>query len=1046
MKKEKTIPDFVAMEKEMLSFWQNEKIFDRLREKNKHSGKYYATLDGPVTANYTMGLHHAFNRTFKDAMIKFEAMEGYDQHYQNGFDAHGLPVETWVEKELGINSKKEIETYGIERFVDKCMQRVKKYSALITESSIRLGQWMDWDHSYYTNSDENITAIWHFLKECDSHGWISRSYRVSPWCTRCGTLVAEHDMAGYDVYRDVTCKAVFFRCPIRNSNDDILVWTTTPWTLCANVAVAVNPEKDYSVVKVKSSDRNIIVMSNLVKVLKSDAVKVLRQVKGSDLVGLEYETCFPELNKQNFTHHIVAWEEVDEKEGSGAVHIAPGCGESDFALGQRLGLPNIVPIDEAGNFYPDFGILAGKNGNTDETRDFVFEQLKQRGKLYYFHDYTHRYPHCDRCKQPLVYRLIPQWVIKMDELRPLLISAIDEVEFNPPFMKKRMLDWLNNMGDWSISRARYYGLPLPIYPCDHCGEVTVVGSLTELKNLSGESEKIDAMPHIHRPYIDDIQIKCPKCGQKVARIKEVGDCWLDAGITPFSTKKYFSDPEFFNKNFPIEAVIEGKEQIRLWFYSLLVMSVVLTGKAPYKRVNTTPMLLDQNGKKLSKSAPNIVPLDQCFEEIGADVIRYNFVATPLGNDVIFSRNTCDEVKRKLLGFWNSYVFLNTYAVIDQPDLSGYTPRETDLTVLDKWLITRINQFALVAERAYKKQEFGTVAGEFEQVVEDLSNWYIRTNRRRFYKSESDSDTKNAYFCLNYAIKNLCMVMFPIVPFMTEYIWQNAVRQLDKNASDSVALFGYQTETFTVKGEHLVEDTRVAQNIIALASKLRNENQLKVKQPLKEMFVSGTGLDLGEVLREYSDIIKDEVNIKNLNIVTDDSMFNEEFLSLNFRKAGAVLKGEVQRVKQTLADMSEAEMHSCVEGFKEGKVDVAEFKGLSAELFNLEKKPKSEFVITHENGLTVVLDITLDEALEQEGKYREFVRALQVMRKDSNFNVEDRIFADFETSDPELKAMLQRFLEKIKQEVLIKDIRPLKTFAAERTIDLGGATITARLSK
>lgn len=1044
MKKEQSSLDYVKMEEGILKFWDDNQIFNKLKEKNKKTGKYFATLDGPITANYNMGLHHAYNRTFKDAMIKFEALSGYDQHYQNGFDAHGLPVEKKVEEALGLDSKKDIEKYGIDKFVQACMESVKKYSASQTKSSIRLGQWMNWDDSYYTNSDSNITAIWYFLKKCHEKGWIQQSYRPTPWCTRCGTSIAENDMSGDDIYRDDTCQAIFFKCPIKNSNNDMLVWTTTPWTLCANVAVAVNPEFDYNIVKIKSSDRNLIVMSSLMKVLKDDVDKVIKTVKGSDLVGLGYETCFPELDEQQFEHKIVAWDEVDATEGAGAVHIAPGCGESDYDLGKSLNLKNIIPIDEAGLFYPNFGVLAGKNANSDETRDFIFEVLKERGKVYYTHKYTHRYPHCHRCKRPLVYRLITQWVIKMDEIRPELISAIDNVEFNPPFMKKRMLDWLNNMGDWSISRNRYYGLPLPFYKCKKCGELTVVGSLDELKALSS-SEEVDKMPHIHRPYIDNIKINCPHCGEKIERIKEVGDAWLDAGITPFSTKRYFTDKEFFNKNFPIECVIEGKEQIRLWFYSLLVMSVVLTGKAPYKRIGTTPMLLAQDGKKLSKSSPNNIPLDDAFKEIGADIIRYNFVATPLTSDVKFGRESCDEVKKKLLGLWNAYIFLNTYAYLDNPDLTNYKPDEEKLTFMDKWLITRVNEFTKSAQSAYQVQDFGSVAKDFENLVDELTNWYIRNNRRRFYKSENNYDTMNAYFCLNYAIKNICMVMFPIVPFISEYLWQNAVRELDKNAPSSVALHGYVVDEFTVKDFGYVEKTNKVRTIFTMASKLRNENQIKVKQPLKTMYINGNSL-VADAVNLYRDIIESELNIKNVVIEHDNTIFNDEFLSLDFRRAGAQLKSNVQTVKQLLLDADSESMKTMVSEYKAGKVNVGEFKDLDSSLFILTTKPKQEYVIASEDDITVVLDITINRELMLEGLARELIRSAQVMRKEANFNVDDRIYIEFETTGEDLKEILSKFNDKIKSELLVKDIVKIDNPEYSQTVEIADETITIKMKR
>lgn len=1044
MKKEQGSLDYVNMEEGVLSFWQQNNTFEKLKEQNKKTGKYFATLDGPITANYNMGLHHAFNRTFKDAMIKFAALNGCDEHFQNGFDCHGLPVENRVEKELGFETKKDIENYGIGNFVEKCIETVNKYSASQTQSSIRLGQWMNWDDSYYTNSDTNITTIWHFLKKCHEKNWISLSYRPMPWCTHCGTSLSEHEMSDADAYKDVTHLAIFFKCPILNSNNDMLVWTTTPWTLTSNVAVAVNPELDYCVVKVKSSERNLIVCSTALKVLKDDIVEVVETIKGSELVGLTYETCFPELKQQQFEHKIVAWDEVSADDGSGAVHIAPGCGAEDFELGKSLGFKNIIPIDEEGYFYSDFGVLAGKNANSEETRDFIFDLMKERNKTYYTHKINHRYPHCWRCKNPLVFRLINQWVIKMDEVRPQLIEAIDQVEFNPDFMKKRMLDWLNNMGDWSISRSRYYGVCLPIYPCKECGKVTVVGSLDELKELSSE-EEVNKMPHIHRPYIDDIKITCPHCQAKVERIKEVGDCWLDAGITPFSTKKYFTDKEFFEKNFPIECVIEGKEQIRLWFYSLLVMSVVLTGKAPYKRIGTTPMLLAQDGKKLSKSSPNNIPLDTAFNEIGADIIRYNFVATPLINDVKFGKDTCDEVKRKLLGLWNAYIFLNTYACIDNPDLTGYTPNEIDLSFMDKWLINRINEFTANAHANYSTQSFGAVAKDFEVLVDELTNWYIRNNRRRFYKSEDNVDTMNAYFCLHYAIKNICMVMFPIIPFLTEYLWQHAVKELDKNAEESVALHRYTIAEFKVQDLGYTKLTDYVREIFTMASKLRNENQIKVKQPLKTMYINGNE-DVAHAVELYRDIIESELNIKNVVMEKDNSKFNIELLNLDFRKAGAVLKGDVQKVKNYLVNATDEEMASFVAGYKARSVDIKEFTGLSSELFTISTKPKQDFVVANENNITVVLDITLDRDLMLEGLARELIRSAQVMRKSANFNVEDRIDIEFSTESADLNEIIAKFGDKIKAELLARSITTIDAPEYTETVEIGEEEITIKLKR
>ena len=1018
MKKESIKPNLVQNELDMMKFWEDNKVFEKLKEENKKTGKYFATMDGPITANgMTMGLHHAFGRSLKDAMIKYRAITGHDMHYQNGFDAQGLWVEVNAEKDLGLNSKKDIEKFGIDKFTEYCMEKVRKCSSKMTEQSIRLGQWMNWDDSYYTNSDENITTIWHFLKTCHEKGWLIEKYRPMPWCTRCGTSLSEHEMADGDAYRNDTCKAVFIKLPVKGEDFRILVWTTTPWTLSSNVAVAVNPELEYSICKVKSDDKLICVCSTATKVLKDDIVSVERTVMGSELVGLEYETCFEELPLQNFTHKIVAWDQVDATEGAGSVHIAPGCGAEDFELGQSLGLPNVCPIDDGGIFYDNFGFLSGLDANKDEIRDLIFDELKKRNKLYYTHDYTHRYPHCWRCKSPILFRLIKEWAISMDEIRPMLIEEAKKVEWQPAFYEKRMIDWLTNMGDWSISRKRYYGLPLPIYVCPDCGEKVVLGSKEELKEMAVQPELVDKLPHLHRPYIDEVKIKCPKCGSHIERIKDVGDCWLDAGIAPFSTNKYFSDRKFWEENYPAECVIEMKEQIRLWFYSMLVMGVALTGKSPYKKVSTYGSLLAQDGKKLSKSSPNNIPLNEAFDNIGADIIRYTFCSTNPQSDVIFSYDSTDEVRRRLLSLWNVFVFFNTYAIIDNPKLDGYLPKEEDLTITDKWLIARTNEFATKSQEYYEQVKTCEVVSEFERYIDDLSNWYIRVNRRRFWKNEEDGDKLNAYFCLEYAIKNTAMVMAPIMPFMMEYIWQNQVREVEPNETLSVMLSKFKIATYKITDTSLLEQTDIVRSIIASALKLRNENNLKVKQPLKKAFVINEDKNTLNAIENYKSLIEDELNIKEIELSTDVETFNDHYLTLNFRNAGRVLKGDVQKMKEALDKTSDEVMQSYVESFDNGKVKVEGFEEFDSELFVKNSKPKKEFILESENGMTVVLDTTLTQELVNEGILREIIRNAQVLRKEANFEIDDRIEINITSDDENITNILTSNSEKIKTEVL-----------------------------
>ena len=1038
MKKEQTVPNFVEMEHGILKFWKDNDSFHKLVKKNEGHERF-KFLDGPATANNRLGIHHFWGRTLKDLTIRYNALKGRDCQYQNGFDGQGLWVEVNVEKELGLNGKPEIVAYGIDKFTKKCMERVDYFANEITNQSIRMGQWMDWDNSYFTNTDENITSIWHFLKVCDEHGWIIKKNRPMAWCPRCGTSLSEHEMSSS--YHEVEHTAVFVKLPVKGKDFKLVAWTTTPWTLSANVALAVNPEFEY--VKVNFEGENIVLGKDRLSVLKQKNIEILETFKGSDLVGLEYETCFPELSEQKFTHKIVAWDMVDKVEGTCVVHIAPGCGAEDFELGQSLNLPEICPINEQGVMLENTGFLAGKK--TTDVVDLVVDRLKSDGKLLYAHKYKHSYPFCWRCKTDLVYKLISAWFIKVDEIRPMALKAIEDVEFKPEFAKKRMIDWLNNMGDWNISRSRFYGLPLPFYVCEKCGKVHVIGSLEELKKRAVNPELVDKLPNIHKPWIDDIKIKCD-CGEVVSRVPEVGDVWLDAGITPFSTKKYFTDKKFFKENFPSDYVCEMIEQIKLWFYSLLMMSVVLTGKAPYKKLVTYQYVKDENGGEFHKSGGNSLEADKVADQVGADVVRYLYSSSSPVNDMRFGFNLTDEARRKLLAFWNIYTFFNTYACIDNPDLAHFKPKEENLSISDKWLVESINKFVEDSDKNYAEDKSYLVVKDFEKLVDDISNFYIRSNRKRFWKSENKEDQMTAYWCLYNAIKSLIRVMTPVIPFVTEYIWQNMVREIEKDEAECIMLSGFPKKIYDKDFSKILEETVVARDIMSTAQRLRNEHQIKVKQPLKIMYIAGRD-GIVDVANDFGDIIKDELNVKELKVVTDDSMFNDEFLSVNFKKAGAVLKGDVQKLKNALAGLDVEENEKVMAGYKAGKVCVGEFKDLDSDLFNLEKKPKTDFVIAHENGNTVVLDINLDEQLILEGLYREFVRGLQVLRKEADFSIDDRLYAYFETADEQLATMLYNYMDKIQQEVLIKRaVEKIDTPAIERNVEVGNSFIIVKLQK
>ena len=844
-----TKTDFVKMEQDVLKFWDDHNCFNKLRKQNAGNQRF-RFLDGPITANNPMGIHHAWGRSIKDIFLRYKAMHGYSGHYRNGFDAQGLWVEVEVEKELGFKDKKDIESYGMDNFTRQCVERVKRYSDVITNQSKRLGQWMDWDNSYFTHTDENISAIWHFLKICHAHGWITKSYRPMPWCPRCGTSLSEHEMSGS--HQEITHTAVFAIAKVKNADFDVLVWTTTPWTLSANVALAVNPGLDYALVQCEGLNKPIVLAKNAIKHIKGEK-QVLHLLKGEELIGLEYETFLPWLPvQQEVNHKVIPWEDVGADEGSGIVHIAPGCGAADYDLGKAFSLPEICPIDESGAFMEGYDFLTGKTAS--QAADIVFEKLNAQGKLFKTHAYTHSYPVCWRCKTEVLFRLVREWYIKTEEVRPRLIAAANTVKWEPPFIGKRMLDWLNNMGDWNISRKRFYGLPLPFYPCESCGHLTVIGSKDELVELG--SEAASHLPELHRPWIDEVTIQCPQCGEAVSRIPEVGDVWLDAGIVPFSTLGYFSDRAEWEQNFPVEWVIEMQEQVRLWFYSQLFMSVVITGKAPYERVQTNNWVLAEDGSKFSKTG-FMIRFDEVADKMGADAARYLFAGASMANDVRFGFTLGEAARRKLLGFWNIYTFFMTYAEIDRPVIAE---RKVSDNLTDKWLSSRISAFVSQAAKAYENYNTPEVVHEFEQCIDDVSNWYVRINRRRFWKEALDADKQSAYHALYYAIKEMAQVMAPIIPFMTEHIWQNMVHLYEAAAEESIHLSTFpQMSQPSPADMQMFEETDKVRAIIAQALKLRNRHNLKVRQPLSILYVEG----IFHETSQYKSIICDELNVKEL---------------------------------------------------------------------------------------------------------------------------------------------------------------------------------------
>jgi len=1034
--------NLIDIEHEISNWWKKERAFEKLVELGKNQKlPEFRFVDGPITANNPMGVHHAWGRSLKDIFIRYKCLNGFTSFFQNGFDCQGLWVEVEVEKELGFKGKPDIEKFGIENFSKACRERVNKFSGVQTEQSIRLGQWMRWDDSYYTHTDTNIQGIWHFLAKCHANGWLYQSGLSMPWCTRCGTSLSEHEMTGS--YKDMSHLAVFIKLKVPKLNAKILVWTTTPWTLAANTALAVNPELTYVLLKVNSDELPLIVGADAIKAqkLKGD---VLKEFKGAELVGLEYEAVLPEIEVQKgFEHKMVAWSDVDAKEGTGVVHIAPGCGKEDFELGKRLGLTTLVPVNEEGIYTKGYGWLEGKDVHL--VAEEVAQYLDKNGKLFkkYMHD--HSYPVCWRCKHELIFRLVDEWYISSKEVRPKLIEAAREVTWQPEHIGKRMEDWLKNMGDWCISRKRFWGLPLPFYKCAECQTLTVVKSKDDLKKLSGND--LAALPELHKPWIDTIKINCPKCSAQVSRVTEVGDCWLDAGIVPFSTRGYFESEQSRNEWRPADWICEMSEQVRLWFYSMLYMSVTLTGKAPYKRVLTYERVMAEDGSRFSKTG-YMIKFDEAAERMGVDTMRYYFASQSPTNDIRFGYTRGDEARRQLISFWNIHSFFLTYASIDNPDLAGIKDPEQKLSEMDRWLLAKTYDFVSEARAGFEGFNTPIAVKAFENFVDQVSNWYIRANRRRFWKSDSGQDKQVGYWTLFQALRSACIVMSPIMPHLMEKVWQSSIRKFSSGEALSVHHARWPEPRSSWQNDLALKKASTVQNLLNLAHRLRSESQIKVRQPLSKLFVC-TSAENSASIKEMSNQILNEINVKQLNFIDDKSDLFEPFLELDLKKAGPVLKGEVSKVVAIVNKLSSAEVSKLLPDLRAGgDISLPGWASpIPSAIFIVKEKSRSNLRFAEEHNIFVALDTVLTPELEEEGWVRDLLRHCQVQRKDSGFEVTDRIQLGLETASEALLSVIKRFASLIEQETLGRiSYASLVGSKINSEVSLGGASLKVTMLK
>ena len=824
--------DFPQMERDIQSWWDEAGMMEKYLNRNKDSDRRWSFIDGPITANNPMGVHHAWGRAYKDLFQRYKTMQGFKQRYQNGFDGQGLWVEVEVEKEMGFNSKQDIEAYGIDRFVEACKARVRHFADIISEQSIRLAYWMHWDDSYHTMSDENNYTIWHFLKTCHERGWIYEGTDVMPWCPRCATGLSEHEIVT-EGYKEVVHPGLFTKFPLEDADgESLLVWTTTPWTLTSNVVAAVHPEMAY--VKVRHGDDTLYLAKARLEILGGD-YEVLEETTGEKLVGRRYRGPFDELPaQQGVEHRVIPWEEVSEGEGTGIVHIAPGAGKEDFALGKEFSLPTIAPLDEFGNYIQGFDWLTGRN--VAEVNRDIFADLREKGVLFKVEDYPHRYPICWRCNTELVFRLVDEWFISMDELRHLIADVTRNIKWIPSFGLERELDWLRNMDDWMISKKRYWGLALPIYKCD-CGHFEVIGSETELQERAVEGWSDFEGHSPHRPWIDNVKINCSQCGQTVSRIRDVGNPWLDAGIVPYSTIGYRNDREHWKDWFPADWISESfPGQFRNWFYSLLTMSTALENHEPFRSVFSYALMRDEKGEEMHKSRGNSIDFAEAADKMGVDAMRWVFLRHNPAQNLNFGFGSADEVRRRfLLTLWNTYSFFVTYANIDEfrPENGAAVAPSSEM---DRWITSELQ--SLVAGVTQSMDEFDSAdAGRrIEEFVELLSNWYVRRSRRRFWKSENDQDKLAAHNTLYTCLVTLAKLMAPLAPFTSEEMYQNLVRSANPDAPESVHLADYPVSDPSLVDDRLSQATRLAMKVSSLGRSARSKAGVKVRQPLSRVLV------------------------------------------------------------------------------------------------------------------------------------------------------------------------------------------------------------------
>ena len=1036
-KKVSTDMNFVEREKQVEKFWEDNQIFEKSM-KVREGNPSYVFYDGPPTANGKPHIGHVETRVIKDMIPRYRTMKGYQVPRKAGWDTHGLPVELEVEKKLGLDGKDQIEKYGVEPFIEQCKESVWKYEGMWEDFSHTVGFWADMKNPYVTYHNDYIESEWWALKEIWEKGLLYEGHKIVPYCPRCGTPLSSHEVA--QGYKDVKERSAVVRFKVKGEDAYILAWTTTPWTLPSNVALCVNPDEDY--VKVTSKGYTYYMAAALVDTVLGEGAEILEHYQGKDLEFKEYEPLFPYAEKRignKKAYYVVCDTYVTLTDGTGVVHIAPAFGEDDSKVGHRYDLPFVQLVNEKGEMTEETPWAGTFCKKADMA---VLQALEDKDLLFDAPLFEHSYPHCWRCDTPLIYYARETWFIRMTAVKEDLIRNNNTINWIPESIGKgRFGDWLENVQDWGLSRNRYWGTPLPVWQCE-CGHQDCIGSIEELK------EKADNCPddiELHRPYIDAVTIKCPKCGKEMHRVPEVIDCWFDSGSMPFAQHHYpFENKETFEKQFPAQFISEAVDQTRGWFYSLLAISTLLFNKAPYENVIVLGLVQDENGQKMSKSKGNAVDPFDALQTYGADAIRwYFYTSSAPWLPSRFAGKTVVEGQRKFMGtLWNTYAFFVLYANIDNFDATKYSLEYDKLAVMDKWLLSRLESTVKAVDDNLENYRIPEAAKALQSFVDDMSNWYVRRSRERFWAKGMEQDKINAYMTLYTALVTVAKAAAPMIPFMTEDIYQNLVKSIDASAPESIHLCDFPEVHENWIDPKMEEDMADLLEIVVMGRAARNTANIKNRQPIGTMYVKSE-FQLSEF---YKEIIEDELNVKEVVFKDDIADFISYSFKPQMRTVGPKYGKLLNKIKTVLSELDGNKAMAELKSTGELKLDIdgQEIVLLEEDLL-IDMAQMEGYVSESDHTITVVLDTNLTPELIEEGFVRELVSKIQTMRKEAGFEVMDKIRVYAKDND-KIVDIMKNHGDEIKSEVLAEDIVTGETKGYEKEWNINSEKVTMAVER